>query len=113
MLKVLTPHTANVNGTSLVGYLKDVTYQQLESVLGKPTYDEPSGDHKVQVEWVCNFLGDVFTIYDWKTYDREFTLNELTTFNVGGKNFSGSEVQEFISYIKDKIEEGYSVTHLS
>ena len=40
---------------------------------------------KQQVEWVVKLQNDYFTIYDWKTYDREYTLNELTIFHVGGK----------------------------
>lgn len=59
-------------GTSLKGYI-NATYNQLVEVLGEPAYDTPSGDGKVQVEWVVSFKGDIFTIYDWKTFSREYT----------------------------------------
>ena len=63
-------------------------------ILGEPTYDKPSGDGKVQVEWVVDFGGDIFTIYDWKTGSREFTKNELTKFNVGSISSALDFIQE-------------------
>lgn len=73
------------SGTHLQGYLYDMTYNDLVAILGEPTFTEPSGDHKVQREWVIEHDGFYFTIYDWKTYDLEFTMTELSQFNVGGK----------------------------
>jgi hypothetical protein len=81
--KVLSIENANETGTSLQGYI-NATYSQLLEVLGKPTYNKPSGDDKVQVEWVVEFNDNFFTIYDWKTGSREYTENELAMFNVGG-----------------------------
>ena len=107
MVKVLKAEEARVNGTYLVGYLEDVNFMDLVTGLGEPTFDDPSGDDKVQVEWVCKFNGKLFTIYDWKTYDREFTEHSLTKFNVGGKGVSGLEVQEFIEFVKGQIEYAY------
>lgn len=71
-------------GTSLKGYTK-ATYKRLVEVLGEPTFSEASLDDKTQVEWVVKFRNDYFTIYDWKTYDREYTMNELQIFHVGSK----------------------------
>jgi hypothetical protein len=76
---------ADTSGTSLAGYLNNVTYQELINALGRPTFDEPSGDDKTQVTWVLEFRGNVYTIYDWKTFDREYTENELTRWNIGSK----------------------------
>jgi hypothetical protein len=73
-----------VCGTSLKGYTK-ATYKRLVEVLGPPTFNEASADDKTQVEWVVKFRNNYFTIYDWKTFDREYTINELTMFHVGGK----------------------------
>ena len=73
-----------VCGTSLKGYTK-ATYKRLVEVLGPPTFNEASADDKTQVEWVVKFRNNYFTIYDWKTFDREYTMNELTIFHVGGK----------------------------
>jgi hypothetical protein len=98
--KVLSIENANESGTSLKGYI-NATYSQLLEVLGKPTYDEPSGDDKVQVEWVVEFEGDIFTIYDWKTYSREYTENELKTFNVGGNTSAFNFIQEVETLINN------------
>jgi hypothetical protein len=70
--------------TSFKGYIT-ATYNQLVEVLGEPTFNTPSGDDKTQVEWVVEFENNYYTIYDWKVYDREYTLNELDTFNVGSR----------------------------
>jgi hypothetical protein len=96
--KVLSIENANETGTSLQGYI-NATYSQLLEVLGKPTYDEPSGDDKVQLEWVIEFKGNIFTIYDWKTGSREYTENELTEFNVGGTTSAADFIQEIESQI--------------
>ena len=96
--KVLSNEETASSGTSLQGYI-NATYSQLLEALGKPTYDEPSGDDKVQVEWVVEFNDVVFTIYDWKTGSREYTENELKTFNVGGNTSAFDFIQEVESRI--------------
>ena len=88
------------NGSSLAGYIQ-ITYPQLISILGEPTYPEESGDNKVQKEWVVEYKGNVFTIYDWKTFDEEYTMNKLGRFNVGSK---GSAL-EFIDALENKLKE--------
>ena len=82
--KVLSKDECNY-ATSYKGYI-NTTYGQLLEVLGDPTYNEPSGDDKTQVEWIIEFKGEIFTIYDWKTFSREYTENELDRFNIGGKS---------------------------
>jgi len=82
------------NGSGLSGYI-NTTYNKLIEKLGKPTFDSPSGDNKVQVEWVIEFEGNLYTIYDYKTYSREYTENELDRFNVGSKVNASS----FIDYL--------------
>lgn len=86
------------HGTSLQGYING-TYSQLLEVLGKPTYEETSGDGKVNFEWVIEFNGEIFTVYDWKTFSREYTENELTEFNVGGTTSAADFIQEVESQI--------------
>jgi len=85
----------STNGTSLKGYL-NLTYDQLVDRLGEPTINEPSGDNKTQVEWVVAYGDDIFTIYDWKTFDKEYTIYALGRFNVGGNSYAG----DFISYLE-------------
>jgi len=74
----------STHGTYKVGVIQNVSYDELVIALGEPTFNESSADGKTQVEWVVEYNGDVFTIYDWKTYDRNYTMNELTTWSVGG-----------------------------
>ena len=66
--------------------------------LGEPTVIG-SGDDKVQYEWIMKFEGEIFTIYDWKTYDAEYTEYELDTWSVGGNGRSASMVNEFKNFI--------------
>jgi len=91
----------STGGTFKVGSINNVSYDQLWNYLGEPTFDEPSGDGKTQVEWVVEFNDDIFTIYDWKTYDRHYTKNSLTTWSIGGKS-SGLDLAD---YIESQIKE--------
>ena len=90
-------------GTSLKGYLKHgIKFQDIVSVLGEPTYGpEFSGDGKVNFEWVVEFEGNIFTIYDWKTWDPEYSMTELERWHVGGKTYSG----DFEDLIEELIKE--------
>ena len=98
--KVLSIEDADESGTSLQGYIV-ATYSQLLEALGEPTYNEPSGDNKVQVQWVVEFEGNIFTIYDWKTGSREYTENELMKFNVGGTISAFDFIQEVETLINN------------
>jgi len=71
-----------------VGSLEVVRYTELVECLGKPTWDYPSGDDKVQKEWVVMFGDKQFTIYDWKTYDAEYTMTHLQKWSIGGTSSS-------------------------
>ena len=104
MLKVIRNEKqaySAINGTFRVGEIS-ADYMGLELALGEPTFDTESPDGKVQVEWVVNFKGNIFTIYDWKTYDRDFTLCELNQFNIGSKA-RGYEVTEFIEFLEEQV----------
>jgi hypothetical protein len=81
-----------------VGQLVGIKYSDLVRILGEPTYNEESGDGKTQVEWWIELNGIYFTIYDWKTYDREFTLNGLYIWSIGGS----SNPDKLIEFINSK-----------
>lgn len=90
-------------GSWRVGEIDNVTYDMLVDVLGEPTFDE-SGDGKVMFEWVVPFENNEgrlkhFTIYDWKTYDRNYSRYHCTEWNVGGDSSSS----EFVSVLEEKI----------
>lgn len=88
-----------IGGTYLVGKLVGYTYSELVALMGEPTFAEESGDGKVQKEWIVIDGDNVFTIYDWKTYDVEYTMNELTMWNIGGK----TSAYEFIDKLEAKL----------
>ena len=99
------------NGTSLSGYLLGPSYSTLVQTLGLPTHEDPSADDKVQKEWRLEYKGNVFTIYDWKTYDAEYTINELIRWHIGSKvpvdNFA-EELMDMI-YNKTGLEASYLI----
>jgi hypothetical protein len=86
------------DGTSLSG-LVTANYNQLVELFGEPTLSEPSGDNKVQKEWVVEYKDKFYTIYDWKTYDLEFTMNETFKWHVGSLGNAG----EFITKLNKKL----------
>jgi len=88
------------NGTHKIATLKNVTYDDLVRNFGEPSINTPSGDDKVQVEWVFANDGKVFTIYDWKTFDRNYTLQELNHWSIGGA-VNGNE---FFECIEDRVD---------
>ena len=94
-----------IGGTSLKGYITGYTYSQLVEVMGEPTFSTESGDGKIQKEWVIRDGNDVFTIYDWKTYDEEYTTTQLTRWNVGGHIYAG----DFIEKIEKKLKEKFGI----
>jgi len=71
-------------GSSWFGDLIVTNYPKLIEILGRPTFDDNTGQDKVNMEWVCESReGFVFTIYDWKEYEP---LNEEYEygFHIGG-----------------------------
>lgn len=84
---------ALTSGTHKIATLKNISYDDLVRNLGEPSISTPSADNKIQCEWVLEYEGSIYTIYDWKTYDRDYTLQELKVWSIGGKrpddNFYG------------------------
>jgi len=86
MFTKITDTNEYASGTSLSGFLHDVVYDDLVNAFGEPTHPEPSGDDKVQKEWIfIDKVGNKFTIYDWKTYDVQHTINGYSRWHVGSK----------------------------
>ena len=80
-------------GTSLRGYINEVTTNQLISMFGEPNR-VPSGDGKVQLEWIIktkvieedgNETDSCFTLYDWKG-SAPSDDNVEWKINVGGRS---------------------------
>ena len=99
----------NASGTSLQGYLEDVSFWELIDIFGEPERD--SGDGKTRVNWSIRFeskideleldgvINNTATIYDWKTDEP---LNEIRKWNVGG--LSTSDFLVLNSYVRDQLE---------
>jgi len=92
------------SGTSLKDRLIGFNYKQLVYTFGEPTFAFPSGDGKVQKQWVFIRESDneVFTLYDWKTYDADRTMTMTQSWNVGSKVYAGEFVTDLIQSIKKK-----------
>lgn len=73
------------NGTSLQGHVA-TTYGRLVDTLGEPTYSDPSGDDKVQYEWVLRTPAGVATVYDWKNYGSDG--RDTVDWHIGGHDKS-------------------------
>ena len=98
--QVFKHYTDAADGTWKIGDLTGLFFRDLVNKLGKPTVIG-SGDDKVQYEWMMKFEGEIFTIYDWKTYDAEYTEYELDTWSIGGNDQSAEIISEFKKYIYD------------
>ena len=96
--QVFEDDTQETNGTFKIGDLKGLYYRDLVNKLGEPTVIG-SGDDKVQYEWIMKFEDQIFTIYDWKTYDAEYTEYELDTWSIGGDANSAALLFAFKDYI--------------
>jgi len=86
------------NGTFKIGSLDGIYYRDLVEKLGEPTVIG-SGDDKVQYEWLIEYENRVYTIYDWKTYDPEYTEYELDTWSIGGNAKSTLLLDDFKKFI--------------
>lgn len=106
MIKVLKAKDLNeiYNATHQTHRLKsltDVDYYDIVKTFGQPSIPVESGDGKVQKEWVFDYKGEIFTIYDWKTYDENVTTSELLTWSLGGKSFNQEFVDELLHLLPD------------
>ena len=97
-----------INGTSKTNTLRGVTYYELFNTLGQPTYSDASADSNCQLEWVIEWQDEVYTIYDWKTYDREYTINELNTWIIGSKVPSDDFCHYLVYQVDQKVKEELS-----
>ena len=103
MRKVINKEKAGklIGGSSLGGYIEGFTYEELVDLMGEPTFnEEDGGDGKINKEWTIIHYGNVYTIYDWKTYDTNYTMTKLKKWNIGGK----ANCADFINELTQKLE---------
>lgn len=79
------------NGTSFHSTTLSCSANDLKRILGEPTYEDNTGEDKVNFEWHCETEnGKVFTIYDWKEYRRLKETEEIE-WHIGGHDRSTTE----------------------
>ena len=98
-----------IAGMSKVTELNGVNYNEIVSVLGEPTYPNPSGDDKVQKEWTMLYKGEegdgfLFYIYDYKTYSAWETTQYLTDWSVGGFKEHAHMMNEIVEAMKQLMK---------
>tara|TARA_B000000609_G_C24121174_1_gene319652 strand:+ start:57 stop:431 length:375 start_codon:yes stop_codon:yes gene_type:complete len=107
ILDIENDESANVNGTSLQGYINE-SYYNLVDVFGEPTYkaEEKGGFDKVWTEWTLTFkiLDEdadspddweyvTATIYDWKEEGPSASRQSGSyQWHVGGKSYMAEDV---------------------
>jgi hypothetical protein len=89
-IKVLTEDEANASfqGGHKIDALTNIYYSDLKFIFGSPS-EIQTGDDKVQMTWVIEITDTEgnkgrFEIYDWKTYDLQYTKHKLDTWSIGG-----------------------------
>lgn len=93
-------------GTSFHADVINLAYDELVECIGEPTYSEPSGDGKIQKEWLLTTDENVpFTIYDWKEYDRDVTDGDEVEWHIGHHNNKG-DLESIVTWL---IERGVTV----
>lgn len=73
-------------GSSYRDTLYGVTFKDLVKLLGAPSFTPQNyPDGKSYYGWVILWKDKYYHIYDWKTYDEDYTLTECDQWNIGGK----------------------------
>ena len=105
ILDIENDESAAINGTSLQGYINE-SYYTLVEVFGEPTHSTPSGDDKVNTEWVLRFKviekdatdpddWEIIhaTIYDWKEAGPDVARQAPKyRWHIGGKSYMADDV---------------------
>ena len=83
---MLVNTSRSANGTSFHNSTVTATVNELISVIGKPVYDDNTGEDKVNIEWELEDEdGNVVTIYDWKEY-RKIGMDEKIEWHIGANS---------------------------
>jgi hypothetical protein len=105
--KIICPDEHRVNailsGSHKIAKLTGIYYSDLFTLFGEPTLREVCDDEKVQVEFVFEFGGNYFSIYDYKTYSMKFTTKTLSTWSIGGHKTDRAFLTELKRIIKNKV----------
>ena len=81
--------STNTGSTSSFSDEIHTTVKELKRVLGEPSYEEPSMDDKVSIEWELETDDGIpFTVYDWKQYSKPAAKHPNTKyhFHIGARS---------------------------
>jgi hypothetical protein len=97
---MLKSTSKEANGTSFHNSTVRASVNELIEVVGKPTYEDNTGQDKVNIEWVLeDDNGNVITIYDWKE-GHSLSYDEKINWHIGGKNKDITDnAKEEIEYV--------------
>jgi hypothetical protein len=85
-------HKATLNGYRFI---------ELFAVLGCPQRTTPNEDDSIQFSWALTYHGKMYTIYDWNTHDRLYSLDINETWHIGAEY----NAEEFLQHLIDLLEE--------
>lgn len=95
-----------VGGSSFKSYLDNITYKDLIHILGEPVMDLSKWPRTLGTdtffEWVIEFDGRVYVIYDWKTFDLNYTKRYLRHWHVGSHDYP---IKEFYEWFEMRLKE--------
>jgi len=97
--KYITTDGVNTNGSSRIGSLNHITYKDIIKRVGSPTINYDGAHDKVNVEWIFKVNGDIFTIYDYKSWSETHTFEQLNNWSVGGFENTDKNMQILIDYL--------------
>tara|TARA_B100000085_G_scaffold73278_1_gene65730 strand:+ start:216 stop:596 length:381 start_codon:yes stop_codon:yes gene_type:complete len=72
-------HRTSFKGRKITG----VSYDELVDILGKPTFPNANSDGSVQKSWVLVWDSEVYEIYDYNTFDEDYTVRFNTFWHIG------------------------------
>tara|TARA_R110000737_G_scaffold114031_3_gene147090 strand:+ start:1888 stop:2259 length:372 start_codon:yes stop_codon:yes gene_type:complete len=97
--KYMTTDGVNTNGSSRVGSLNHMGYKDIVKRVGPPTINYNGAHDKVNVEWIFKVNGDIFTLYDYKSWSETYTFDLLNHWSVGGFENTDENMQILIDYL--------------
>jgi hypothetical protein len=83
-------NSSSTLGTSFHGQTVNCSYNDLVKVLGLPQYADNTGKDKTNYGWDCEDEdGTIFTIYDWKEYER-ISNDQRIEWHIGAHSYMKS-----------------------
>jgi len=86
----------SINGTSRIGTLSNIVYDQLYQILGNPTF---TNDDKITVLWVIIYNNQLYTIYDYKSECDPYI--QLKQWSIGGNAMT--DINSFLEFLESEL----------